>query len=59
MYTHNQSLKIKKYNFKKSMNVIDLINRVKSDEKKEKRNTLFIAAGAISVLVVSGVILSF
>ncbi len=40
------------------MQVFDLINRVKSDEKKEKRNTILIAAGAVSALLVSGIIIS-
>ena len=59
MYTPNHNLKTKKHGFNKSMHVYDLINRVKSDEKREKRNTVLIAAGAISALVVSGLIISF
>tara|TARA_B100001123_G_C14497561_1_gene704935 strand:- start:147 stop:326 length:180 start_codon:yes stop_codon:yes gene_type:complete len=58
LYTNNHNLKIKKHGFNKSMQVFDLINRVKSDEKKEKRNTILIAAGAVSALLVSGIIIS-
>ena len=42
----------------KTVNVIDLMNRAKSQEKKEKRTTLLITAAALSVLAVTGVVIS-
>ena len=42
----------------KSINVIDLINRAKFQEKKEKRKTMFITAAAISALVATGFVIS-
>ncbi len=45
-------------NNNKTINVIDLMNRAKSQEKKEKRTTLLITAAALSVLVVAGVVIS-
>ena len=42
----------------KSINVLELIKRNKLEEKKEKKNTIFIAAAAISALAVSGLIIS-
>ena len=43
---------------RKTVNVVDLINLAKLEEKKEKRTTLVIAAVAISFLAVSGLIIS-
>ena len=56
-------IKINKSNdgnlLQKQTNMFDLIKRVKLEEKKEKRNTVLIAAtAAISVLTVSGLIIS-
>ncbi len=45
-------------NNNKTINVIDLMNRAKSQEKKEKRTTLLITAAALSVLAVTGVVIS-
>ena len=60
-----QSLKIKINESKdrnllhKQTNIVDLIKRAKLEEKKEKRNTVLIATtAAISVLAVSGLIIS-
>ena len=60
-----QSLKIKINESKdhnllqKQTNIGDLIKRAKLEEKKEKRNTVIIATtAAISVLAVSGLIIS-
>lgn len=60
-----QSLKIKinesedRNLLQKRTNIVDLIKRVKLEEKKEKRNTILIATtAAISVLAVSGLIIS-
>ena len=44
-------------NNNKTINVIDLMNRAKSQEKKEKRTTLLITAAALSVLAVTGVVI--
>ena len=60
-----QSLKIKINESKdsnllqKQTNIVDLIKRAKLEEKKEKRNTVLIATtAAISVVAVSGLIIS-
>ena len=60
-----QSLKIKVNVSKghnllqKQTNIVDLIKRAKLAERKEKRNTVLIATtAAISVLAVSGLIIS-
>tara|TARA_B100001123_G_C15265747_1_gene1008351 strand:- start:761 stop:940 length:180 start_codon:yes stop_codon:yes gene_type:complete len=42
----------------RSINVLDLIKRNKLEEKREKKNTIIIAAAAISALAVSGLIIS-
>ena len=56
-------IKINKSNdgnlLQKQTNMFDLIKRVKLEEKKEKRNTVLIATtAAISVVAVSGLIIS-
>ena len=43
---------------RRTTNVVDLINRVKVNDRKEKRDNIIIAAVAISVLAVSGIIMS-
>ena len=43
---------------KRNINVVDLLNRAKVEEKKERRQTLIIAAGAVSALAVSAIIIS-
>lgn len=45
-------------NNKKTINVIDLINKAKFQEKREKRNTFLITAAAISALAVTGIVIS-
>ena len=42
----------------KSVNVMDLMLKAKFNEKREKRNTILVTAAAISVLAVSGFIIS-
>ena len=42
----------------KSVNVMDLMQKAKFNEKKEKRNTMIVTAAAISALAVSGFIIS-
>ena len=59
----SSKIKIKKSNdgnlLQKQTNMFDLIKRVKLEEKKEKRNTVLITTtAAISVLAVSGLIIS-
>ena len=39
-------------------NIVDLLRRTKLQQKKEKRQNVYIAAAAISVLVLSGFIIS-
>ena len=43
---------------RRSTNVVDLMNRAKSEEKKEKRYNLVITAAAISALAISGIIIA-
>ena len=40
------------------VNVVDLIKKAKFEEKKEKRQTIVIAAAAISALAISGLIIT-
>ena len=42
----------------KRTNIVDLINKAKVERKKEKRNTIIYAVGAVSVLAISGLIIS-
>jgi len=39
-------------------NIVDLLRRTKLQQKKEKRQNVYIAAAAISVLALSGFIIS-
>ena len=43
---------------RKAVNVVDLIKKAKFEEKKEKRHTIVIATAALSVLAISGLIIS-
>ena len=40
------------------LNVVDLREKVKVEQKKEKRKNIIVAAAAISALAVSGLIIS-
>ena len=42
----------------KRTNIVDLINKAKVEQRKEKRNTIIYAVGAVSVLAISGLIIS-
>ena len=42
----------------KRANIVDLINKARAEQRKEKRNTIIYAAGAVSLLVISGLIIS-
>ena len=42
----------------KSVDVMDLMQKAKFNEKREKRNTILVTAAAISALAVSGFIIS-
>ena len=46
-------------NAHKLINVIDLIKKVKLEEKKEKRHTLLLVVSAMFVLVGFGFVISF
>ncbi len=46
------------YNKSTNTNILDLIKKNKQQEKKEKRQNVYIAAAAISVLALSGFIIS-
>ena len=41
-----------------SVDVVDLMDAAKLEEKKEKRHTILIATAALSALVISGFIIS-
>ena len=58
MPAYNELLMEKGKRTDKSVNVIELMQRAKFNEKKEKRNTFIVAAAAISVLAISGLIIS-
>ena len=42
----------------KRTNIVDLLNKVKVEKKKEKVNTIIYAVGAVSALAISGLIIS-
>ena len=52
MLTKNRS------DFRKSTNVLDLINRVKLEKRKELKQTIVVATTAVSALVIAGIIIS-
>ena len=54
MLLKNKGDKVKPTN----TNIVDLIRRSKLQQKKEKRQNVYIAAAAISVLALSGFIIS-
>ena len=43
----------------KTPNVIDLINKSKLEQKREKRQNIIIAAAAVSALAISGFLITF
>ena len=43
---------------RRSVDVVDLIKKAKFEEKKEKRQTIVIAAAALSALAISGLIIT-
>lgn len=50
---------IKKDDYIKArINIVDLLKKAKSEEKKNKRNTILIATAAVSVLAASGLMIS-
>ena len=42
----------------KKTNIVDLLNKAKVEQKKEKRNTIIYAVGAVSLLAISGLVIS-
>ena len=54
MLLKNKGDKIKSTN----TNIVDLIRRSKLEQKKERRQSVYITAAAISVLALSGFIIS-
>lgn len=48
----------KKHSEKKSINVVDLMNKAKIAQKKERRQTILVAAIAASALAISGFVIS-
>tara|TARA_B100000686_G_C16446456_1_gene789739 strand:+ start:224 stop:403 length:180 start_codon:yes stop_codon:yes gene_type:complete len=43
---------------KNVVNVVDLMDRAKSEKKKENKKTIIVAATAVSALALSGIIIS-
>ena len=58
MTTNNYlTTKVSELSYKRT-NIVDLLNKAKVEQKKEKRNTIIYAAGAVSLLAISGLIIS-
>ena len=57
---HRQNyLTLKEKTFKnRTTNIVDLIKETKTREKREKRQNIYIAAAAVSVLAISGYIIT-
>ena len=47
-----------KADFRKTTNALELMKRVKLEEKREKRHTIIMAVAAISILTISGLAIS-
>ena len=45
-------------NVRKSVNVVDLIDTVKLERKKEKKKTIIMAAATVSALAIFGLIIA-
>ena len=58
MYSDNYIAEKKRGSGYRTTNVVNLINRAKLDQKKEKRKNIIISAAAISALVATGLIIS-
>ena len=58
MAPHSNLLAKKLDNKNKSTNIVDLLKETKLREKEEKRSNIYIAAAAVSVLALSGFIIS-
>ena len=58
MALNNYTTKQKQDYVYRSTNIVELINRVKLNKKKEKINTIIIATVALSVLTLSALIIS-
>ena len=56
-FQENIAVKSRDYG-KKNTNVVDLLNKVKLERKKEKRVTIVIASAAVSALAITGIIIS-
>jgi len=65
MSKKNLNIKVKKTFYLKTdfknqnnTNILDLIKKTKLEQKKEKRQTVYLTAAAISALAISGFIIS-
>ena len=58
MSSYNYLLSRKNSNRDKAINIVDLLKETKVREKKEKRQTIYVAAAAVSILALSGYIIS-
>ena len=54
---NNLTTKVSGSSYKRA-NIFDLINKVKYEEKKEKRNSIIYIVAAVSALAVSGLVIS-
>ena len=58
MVEHKYLSEKKNDNQTSRLNVVDLLNKSKIEQNKEKRKNIIVAAAAISALAVSGLIIS-
>ncbi len=58
MAEHKYLSEKKNNNQTSRLNVVDLLNKSKIEQNKEKRKNIIVAAAAISALAVSGLIIS-
>ena len=58
MAEHKYLSEKKNNNQTSRLNVVDLLNKSKVEQNKEKRKNIIVAAAAISALAVSGLIIS-
>tara|TARA_Y100000590_G_C15513620_1_gene936385 strand:- start:206 stop:388 length:183 start_codon:yes stop_codon:yes gene_type:complete len=57
-YLNKAELDEKEFKNKYTTNVVNLIKKVKIEEKKRKKQNVIIAAAAISALILSGIIIT-
>ena len=58
MFSLDKTMQERRSNVRKSVNVVDLVNKAKFEAKREKRRDLVIAVAVVSALAMSGFIIS-